>query len=124
MSSSVFVAEAASSLLWAWWPHSAAVLASASGHSAAVTRTRVRHAAGNSEAAEAATEDSDATEAASDREQERHRRQLDFEGGGGGVNRYVNGDGDTGDPGGEEEIEYWTMVRHSRGLQNYDLGRN
>ena len=101
-----------------------AVLASASDHSAAVTRTRVRHAAGSSEAAEAATEDGDATEAASDREQERHRRQLDFEGGGGGVNRYVNGDGDTGDPGGEEEIEYWTMVRHSRGLQNYDFGRN
>ena len=108
-----------SASVWLLLAASLAVLASASDHSAAVTRTRVRHAARNSEAAEAAPEDSDATEAASDREQERHRRQLDFEGGGGGVNRYVNGDGDTGDAGGEEEIEYWTMVRRRADHRNH-----
>ena len=43
------------------------------------------------------------------------KRQLDFEGGGGGVNRYVNGDQDYEDiysvdyrP--QDDIEYWRMV--------------
>ena len=35
-----------------------------------------------------------------------HKRQLDFDGGGGGVNRYVNGDQDYE----EYDIEYWTQV--------------
>ena len=43
------------------------------------------------------------------------KRQLDFEGGGGGVNRYVNGDQDYEDiysidyrP--QDDVEYWRMV--------------
>ena len=46
------------------------------------------------------------------------KRQLDFEGGGGGVNRYVNGDQDYEDdysidyrP--QDDIEYWRMVSHT-----------
>ena len=44
------------------------------------------------------------------------KRQLDFEGGGGGVNRYVNGDQDyedvfLNDYNPEAELEYWRMVR-------------
>ena len=56
------------------------------------------------------------------------KRQLDFEGGGGGVNRYVNGDQDYEDiysvdypP--QDDIEYWRMVSQthsfSSSLQNY-----
>ena len=49
----------------------------------------------------------------SDRTQERQRRQLDFEGGGGGVNDYVNGEADfDADPGvgdGDEQ-EFWRTV--------------
>ena len=42
------------------------------------------------------------------------KRQLDFEGGGGGVNRYVNGDQDYDysiDYRPQDDIEYWRMVR-------------
>ena len=42
------------------------------------------------------------------------KRQLDFEGGGGGVNRYVNGDQDYDDVYSDDyqsdDIEYWRMV--------------
>ena len=38
-----------------------------------------------------------------------HKRQLDFDGGGGGVNRYVNGDHDYEDYE-DYDIEYWTQV--------------
>ena len=55
----------------------------------------------------------------SDRAQERQRRQLDFEGGGGGVNDYVNGELDfvSGDfdpdssLGDGQEQEFWRTVR-------------
>ena len=55
----------------------------------------------------------------SDQRQERQRRQLDFEGGGGGVNDYVNGeldfvsgdfDADTGLGDGVEQ-EFWRTVQ-------------
>ena len=38
-----------------------------------------------------------------------HKRQLDFDGGGGGVNRYVNGDQDYEN----YDIEYWTQVNRA-----------
>ena len=38
------------------------------------------------------------------------KRQLDFGGGGGGVNRYVNGDQEYEDYDPEDDIEYWRMV--------------
>ena len=41
------------------------------------------------------------------------KRQLDFEGGGGGVNKYVNGDGDDYDGFSdqyEDDNNFWTMV--------------
>ena len=51
----------------------------------------------------------------SEEERSLKKRQLDFEGGGGGVNRYVNGDQDYEDfysvdyrP--QDDIEYWRMV--------------
>ena len=57
------------------------------------------------------------------------KRQLDFEGGGGGVNRYVNGDQDYEDiysidyrP--QDDVEYWRMVSQTGSrlsLQNYFL---
>ena len=61
------------------------------------------------------------------------KRQLDFEGGGGGVNRYVNGDQDYEDiysidyrP--QDDVEYWRMVSPTGfnglsrlSLQNYFL---
>ena len=36
-----------------------------------------------------------------------HKRQLDFDGGGGGVNRYLNGDNGEYE---DYDIEYWTQV--------------
>ena len=38
------------------------------------------------------------------------KRQLDFGGGGGGVNRYVNGDQEYEDYDPEDDVEYWRMV--------------
>ena len=57
----------------------------------------------------------------SDQVQERSRRQLDFDGGGGGVNDYVNGELDfvsgdfeadqgTGDGDGADEQDFWRTV--------------
>ena len=50
----------------------------------------------------------------SEEERSLKKRQLDFEGGGGGVNRYVNGDQDYDysiDYRPQDDIEYWRMVR-------------
>ena len=63
----------------------------------------------------------------SDRAQDRQRRQLDFEGGGGGVNDYVNGELDF-DPdtslGDDLDQEFWRTVRTNSHFKPKSIAHN
>ena len=72
------------------------------------------------------SEDTTVTNEASEDEKGRSKRQLNFDGGGGGVNRYVNGDDDFGDYEyyDTQSREYWADERKvSLILKHYDKTR-